>query len=38
MAKLSSKDVYRLFVLDGSMRVVGKITLTKLFRFLLALK
>lgn len=38
MHKLAGKDIYRLFVLDDGARVVGKVTLSRLFRFLLSLK
>jgi CBS domain-containing protein len=38
MAKLAGRDVYRLFVVDQSMKVIGKITLTRLIRYVLAVR
>lgn len=36
MTKLVGRDVYRLFLIDQSQRIVGKITLTKFMRYLLS--
>lgn len=37
MARLSGRDVYRLFVLSPDFRIIGKITLSKFMRFFLSI-
>jgi CBS domain-containing protein len=38
MRKLAARDVYRLFIVDDSLRIVGKLTLSKLMQVLLRLQ
>lgn len=38
MQKLAQRDVYRLFILDHNQRIVGKVTLSRFFRFLLSVR
>lgn len=38
MEKLRMRDVYRLFVLDDSQRVIGRLTLTRLMRYILSVR
>jgi predicted transcriptional regulator len=38
MSKLAARDVYRLFILDSTQKIIGRITLTRFMRFVLIIQ